>query len=129
RRKPCFRLQAPTSRIGFSASVCLLCWSLQLVFFHWLCRACTKSFIRLCMPDLSWQQSRLSRSGKSSNLLGALFNTFTVGPSLVTSTSERVRPNNSFKPNLLRYTKAMAEKACHGFGFTTQVGLTQALGR
>src|SRR3546814_3238190 len=39
-----------------------------------------------------------------------------------------VRPNNSFKPNLLRYTKAMAEKACHGFGSTTQVGLTQALG-
>src|SRR3546814_6723258 len=38
-------------------------------------------------------------------------------------------PNNSFKPNLLRYTKAMAEKACHGFGSTTQVGLTQALGR
>src|SRR5690606_8854706 len=37
------------------------------------------------------------------------------------------RPNNSFKPNLLRYTKAMAEKACHGFGSTTQVGLTQAL--
>src|SRR3546814_16113406 len=37
-------------------------------------------------------------------------------------------PNNSFKPNLLRYTKAMAEKACHGFGYTTQVGLTQALG-
>ena len=40
----------------------------------------------------------------------------------------RARPNNSFKPNLLRYTKAMAEEACHGFGSTTQVGLTQALG-
>jgi hypothetical protein len=38
-------------------------------------------------------------------------------------------PNNSFKPNLLRSTKAMAEKACHGFGSTTQVGLTQVLGR
>lgn len=36
-------------------------------------------------------------------------------------------PNNSFKPNLLPYTKAMAEKACHGFGSTTQVGLTRAL--
>ena len=33
----------------------------------------------------------------------------------------------SFKPNLLRSTKAMAERACHGFGSTTQVGLTQAL--
>src|SRR3546814_11840749 len=41
----------------------------------------------------------------------------------------QLRPNNSFKPNLLRYTKAMAEKACHGFGSTTQLGLTQALGR
>src|SRR5690606_39435312 len=38
------------------------------------------------------------------------------------------RSNNSFKPNLLRYTKAVAEKACHGFASTTQVGLTQALG-
>ena len=38
-------------------------------------------------------------------------------------------PNNSFKPNLLRSTKAMAERACHGFGSTTQVGLTQALYR
>ena len=36
-------------------------------------------------------------------------------------------PNNSFKPNLLRYAKAMAEKACHGFASTTQVGLTRAL--
>src|SRR3546814_12322491 len=39
-----------------------------------------------------------------------------------------MRANNSFKPNLLRSTKAMTEKACHGFGSTTQVGLTQALG-
>ena len=38
-------------------------------------------------------------------------------------------PNNSFKPNLLRYTKVMAEKACHDFGSTTQVSLIQALGR
>ena len=37
-------------------------------------------------------------------------------------------PNNSFKPNLLRCTKHMAERACHVFGSTTQVGLTQALG-
>src|SRR3546814_11531336 len=42
-------------------------------------------------------------------------------------TSSGRKPNNSFKPNLLRYTKAMAEKACHGFGATTQVGLTQAI--
>ena len=44
------------------------------------------------------------------------------------SGGSRSLPNNSFKPNLLRYTKAMAEKACHGFASTTQVGLTQALG-
>src|SRR3546814_10277143 len=42
-------------------------------------------------------------------------------------TSSGRKPNNSFKPNLLRYTKAMAEKDCHGFGSTTQVGLTQAI--
>ena len=47
-------------------------------------------------------------------------------PRLAHSTA--LRPNNSFKPNLLRYTKAMAGKACHGLGSTTQVGLTQALG-
>ena len=37
-------------------------------------------------------------------------------------------PNNSFKPNALRSTKHMAEKACHVFGSATHVGLTQALG-
>ncbi len=37
-------------------------------------------------------------------------------------------PNNSFKPNLLRSSKSVAEKACHAFASTTQVGLTQALG-
>ena len=39
------------------------------------------------------------------------------------------RPNNSFKPNLFRYGKSVAEKACHAFASTTQVGLTQAFGR
>ena len=39
------------------------------------------------------------------------------------------RPNNSFKPKPLRYTKGMAEKACHAFGSTTRFGLTQALAR
>ena len=39
-----------------------------------------------------------------------------------------MRPNNSFKPNLLRSGKNMAEKACHVFTSTTQVGLIQALG-
>ena len=39
-----------------------------------------------------------------------------------------VVPNNSFKPNLLRYTNHMAERACHVVASATQVGLTQALG-
>ena len=39
------------------------------------------------------------------------------------------RANNSFKPKPLRYTKGMAEKACHAFGSTTRFGLTQALAR
>ena len=38
-----------------------------------------------------------------------------------------MRPNNSFKPNLLRSTNNMAGKACHVAGSATQVGLTQAL--
>src|SRR3546814_15660293 len=46
---------------------------------------------------------------------------------IVASPSLQWAPNNSFKPNLLRYTKHMAEKACHVFGSTAQVGLTQAL--
>lgn len=37
-------------------------------------------------------------------------------------------PNNSFKPNLFRYGKSAATKACHAFASTTQVGLIQALG-
>jgi hypothetical protein len=40
-----------------------------------------------------------------------------------------IAPNNSFNPNPLRSTNNMADKACHVVGSTTQVGLTQALGR
>ncbi|MGY1426513.1 hypothetical protein [Lysobacter sp. A289] len=47
----------------------------------------------------------------------------------ISPASSRARPNNSFKPNLLRYTNNMAGKACHVVGYATQVGLTQALGR
>jgi hypothetical protein len=36
--------------------------------------------------------------------------------------------NNSFKPNLFRSSKSVAEKACHAFTSTTQVGLIQAIG-
>ena len=39
-----------------------------------------------------------------------------------------MRPNNSFKPNLLRYGNGVAKKACHAVASTAQVGLTQALG-
>jgi len=39
-----------------------------------------------------------------------------------------LRPNNSFKPKPLRYSKNVAKKACHAFASTTRFGLTQALG-
>jgi Protein of unknown function len=40
----------------------------------------------------------------------------------------QLAPNNSFKPNLLRYVNNMAERACHVVASATQVGLIQALG-
>src|SRR3546814_11041469 len=40
----------------------------------------------------------------------------------------RLRPNNSFKPNLLRYTNNMAGRDCHVVASATQAGLTQVLG-
>ena len=40
-----------------------------------------------------------------------------------------IAPNNSFKPNALRYINNMAEKACHVVASAAHVGLTQALGR
>src|SRR3546814_282218 len=44
------------------------------------------------------------------------------------SRSVGMSPNNSFKPNALRYTNNTAVKACHVVGSATHVGLTQALG-
>src|SRR3546814_8791808 len=44
------------------------------------------------------------------------------------SRSGGMSPNNSFKPNALRYTNNTAVKACHVVGSATHVGLTQALG-
>ena len=38
-----------------------------------------------------------------------------------------MQPNNSFKPNLLRYGNGVAEEACHAVACTAQVGLTRAL--
>lgn len=35
-------------------------------------------------------------------------------------------PDNSFKPDLLRYGNGRKEKACHTVAFTTQAGSTQA---
>ena len=43
------------------------------------------------------------------------------------SNSSSCTSNNSFKPNLLRYTNNMAGKACHVVASATQVGLTQVL--
>jgi hypothetical protein len=42
--------------------------------------------------------------------------------------SAKLRPNNSFKPKLLRSGNNMAGKACHVVASTTHFGLTQALG-
>lgn len=46
---------------------------------------------------------------------------------MAASAHDGMSANNSFKPNLLRYTNNMAERACHVVGSATQVGLTQAL--
>ena len=43
--------------------------------------------------------------------------------------SSSLPPNNSFKPNLLRYGNDVAEEACHAVASTAQAGLTQALDR
>ena len=40
----------------------------------------------------------------------------------------KLAPNNSFKPNLLRYGNGVAEETCHAVACTAQVGLTRALG-
>jgi hypothetical protein len=40
---------------------------------------------------------------------------------------QAARPNNSFKPKPLRFSKGTAEKACHAFASTARFGLTQAL--
>lgn len=61
-------------------------------------------------------------------LHGMPFGYFLIGLALI-GTYAKGRPNNSFKPNLLRYTNNVAGKACHVVGSTTQVGLTQVLGR
>jgi hypothetical protein len=36
-------------------------------------------------------------------------------------------PNQSFKPTPLRYSKGVADKSCHAFASTAQVGLTPVL--
>jgi len=51
-----------------------------------------------------------------------------VGYPVLGSSSYPWAPNKSFKPNLLRYSKSVAKKACHAFASSTQVGLTQVLG-
>ena len=49
------------------------------------------------------------------------------GACRVAGTVVALPPNQSFKPTLLRSTKPMAGRACHGFGSATQRGLTQSL--
>src|SRR3546814_17066381 len=71
----------------------------------------------VCSSDLSsLQLSKLKLHCSFSGMRG-------LGPNQTCAQVRRtsVRPNNSFKTNLLRYTKSMAERDCHGFGSTKQV--------
>jgi hypothetical protein len=61
---------------------------------------------------------------KSTPALGVLLATFAIP----CGTTSGMGANNSFKPNLLRSSKSVAEEACHAFASTTQVGLIQVLG-
>ena len=72
--------------------------------------------------------SRGARSGWRRRVRGARVRACGFGHSGAAVASERTMrlflPNKAFKPNLLRYSKSVAEKACHAFASTTQVGLT-----
>src|SRR3546814_6088964 len=70
-------------------------------------------------PSTFWRFWQAFLSESSSTLLSRTWCFTIVGEA----------PNNSFKPNLLRYANNMAGKACHVVGSATQVGLTQVLGR
>ena len=67
--------------------------------------------------------------GSASGKLQTVFERLSGLRILSSTKNNGLGPNNSFKPNLLRYGKGMAGKACHAFASTTQVGLIQALGR
>src|SRR3546814_9804002 len=70
-------------------------------------------------PSTFWRFWQAFLSESSSTLLSRTWCFTIVGEA----------PNNSFKPNLLRYANNMAGKACHVVGSATQVVLTQVLGR
>ena len=82
-----------------------------------ICKASWRLAVQPCLPNgVAYSRQRATRCFAHS-----------LGP-WHHGSGRRVAPNNSFKPNLLRYGKSVAEKACHAFVSTTQVGLTQALG-
>ena len=82
-----------------------------------ICKASWRLAVQPCLPNgVAYSRQRATRCFAHS-----------LGP-WHHGSGRRVAPNNSFKPNLLRYGKSVAEKACHAFASTTQVGLTQALG-
>ena len=81
-----------------------------------ICKASWRLAVQPCLPNgVAYSRQRATRCFAHS-----------LGP-WHHGSGRRVAPNNSFKPNLLRYGKSVAEKACHAFASTTQVGLTQAL--
>src|SRR3546814_2579683 len=78
-------------------------------------------------PERVWLHVQLSFSSMITPSLRQWFLGYLITfrtEALGTSSGRKL--NNSFKPNLLRYTKAMAEKACHGFGPTTHVEIGRA---
>ena len=82
-----------------------------------ICKASWRLAVQPCLPNgVAYSRQRATRCFAHS-----------LGP-WHHGSGRRMAPNNSFKPNLLRSSKSVAEKACHAFASTTQVGLTQALG-
>ena len=81
-----------------------------------ICKASWRLAVQPCLPNgVAYSRQRATRCFAHS-----------LGP-WHHGSGRRVAPNNSFKPNLLRYGNGVAEVACHAVACTAQVGLTRAL--
>ena len=82
-----------------------------------ICKASWRLAVQPCLPNgVAYSRQRATRC--FAHNLGPWHH----------GSGRRVAPNNSFKPNLLRYSNGVAEEACHAVASTAQVGLTRALG-